>query len=64
MQPRSATAAPATRAVRSIRTRSPLDWAIIASVLAMALFNLIVLADQTGAGQAHAAAPACSAPLA
>ncbi len=62
MQPRSAFTAP--RPFRSLRTRSPLDWAIIVSLLAMAAFNLIALADQTGAGQAHAAAPVCSAPLA
>jgi hypothetical protein len=34
-----------------------LDAAIIASLLAMSTLNLLALADQLGAGRAHAAAP-------
>lgn len=45
------------------RVRSKLDWAIIASVAAMAGFNLLVMADQHGAPKAYAAAPACGVPL-
>lgn len=54
------------RPVRSTLARTRLDWAIIASLLMMACFNLIMMADQFGATKAHAATPACSvrAPLA
>lgn len=45
------------------RVRSKLDWAIIASVLAMGTLNLIVMSDQLGGGKAYAAAPVCGAPL-
>lgn len=64
MQPRHATTETAPRPVRSTlaRTtlaRTTLDWAIIASLLAMGAFNLIVMADQVGIPRAHAAAPVC-----
>ena len=45
------------------RVRSKLDWAIIASVLAMGTLNLAVMSDQFGAEKAYAAAPVCAAPL-
>ena len=47
---------------REPRVRSKLDWAIIASVAAMAAFNLLVVADQHGAPRACAAAPASGVP--
>ncbi|HKU09280.1 MAG TPA: hypothetical protein VJR30_24700 [Bradyrhizobium sp.] len=43
--------------------RSKLDWAIIASVLAMGTLNLVVMSDQFGAARAHAAAAVCGVPL-
>lgn len=55
---------PADRPVRSTMARTKLDWAIIVSLLAMAAFNLIVMAGQFGATKAYAAAPACGVPLA
>lgn len=49
-------------------SRSRLDCAIIASVLAVGLLNLLVMTGQLSATPAHAAAPAsapaCGAPLA
>lgn len=45
------------------RVRSKLDWAIIASVLAMGTLNLVVMSDQFGATTAYAAAPVCGVPL-
>lgn len=39
--------------------RSKLDWAIIASILAMGTLNLAVLTDQFGAPKAYAASPVC-----
>jgi hypothetical protein len=49
-------------------TRSKLDVAIIASVLAMGTLNLMVMTDQFGATKAYAAEscskPVVSAPLA
>jgi hypothetical protein len=57
--------------VRSTMARTKLDWAIIASLLAMGGLNLYVMADQFGATKAYAAthetsvkAHACGAPLA
>jgi len=61
--PLSAHAAP----VRSTLARTRLDWAIIASLLAMGALNLYVMADQFGPAKAHAASvrtPSCGAPLA
>ncbi|KPH67380.1 MAG: hypothetical protein E2586_13320 [Novosphingobium sp.] len=43
-------------------TRSKLDWAVIAAVLAMGTLNLAVMSDQF-ATKAHAAAPICGVPL-
>lgn len=45
------------------RVRSKLDWAIVASVLAMGTLNLVVMSDQLGATKAYAAAPVCGVPL-
>lgn len=45
------------------QVRSKLDWAIIASVLAMGTLNLIVMSDQLGPTKAYAAAPVCTVPL-
>jgi hypothetical protein len=57
--------------VRSTMARTKLDWAIIASLLAMGGLNLYVMADQFGATKAYAATHetsvkthACGAPLA
>ncbi|HUD27489.1 MAG TPA: hypothetical protein VMQ93_01365 [Novosphingobium sp.] len=47
--------------------RTKLDWAIIASLLAMGALNLYVMADQFGPAKAYAApvkSHACGAPLA
>lgn len=63
MQPSTAITQPA-RSIRSGIVRSRLDWAIIASLLAMAAFNLIAAAGQFGTAEAHAATPACGIPLA
>ncbi len=52
---------------RSTLARNKLDWAIIASMLAIGALNLYVMADQFGAAQAHAATVqtrSCGAPLA
>ncbi|AIT79425.1 hypothetical protein [Novosphingobium pentaromativorans] len=43
--------------------RSKLDWAIIASVLAMGTLNILALSDQVGPAKAYAAAPVCGVPL-
>ena len=40
-------------------TRSKLDWAIVASVIAMGTLNLVAMSDQIGATKAYAAAPVC-----
>jgi len=56
--------APRQNEVRSTLIRSKLDWAIIISVLAMAAFNLVVMADNFGVTKAYAAAPACGIGLA
>lgn len=45
------------------RVRSKLDWAIVASVIAMGTLNLAVMSDQLGATKAYAAAPVCGVPL-
>lgn len=45
------------------RARNKLDWAIVASILAMGTLNLVVMSDQLGATKAYAAAPACGVPL-
>lgn len=63
MQPNFATA-PSDRPVRSTLARTRLDWAIIISVLAMGALNLYAMADQFGVPKAHAATPACGAPMA
>ncbi|EJL23606.1 hypothetical protein [Novosphingobium sp. AP12] len=52
---------------RSTLARTKLDWAIIASLLAMGALNLYVMADQFGPTKAYAApvkTHACGAPLA
>ena len=52
--------------MRSTLARTRLDWAIIASLLAMGAFNLYVMADQFGT-KAYAStvkSHACGAPLA
>jgi len=41
----------------STNTRTRLDAAIIASVLAMGALNLLVIADQIGPAKAYAAVP-------
>jgi hypothetical protein len=41
----------------STNTRTRLDAAIIASVLAMGALNLLVIADQIGPSKAYAAVP-------
>lgn len=74
MHLRIAPAQPAPRATgRSTIARTPLDWAIIASLLAMGAFNLMALSGQFGGAPAlaselipaaHAAAPVCGVPLA
>ncbi|MGF7152314.1 hypothetical protein [Novosphingobium gossypii] len=58
-----------TAPVRSTMARTKLDWAIIASLLAMGALNLVALADKIAVPEAHAAAihapaRACGAPLA
>lgn len=53
----------ADRQPQEPRVRSKLDWAIIASVLAMGTLNLLVMSDQFGADTAYAAAPVCAVPL-
>lgn len=58
-----------TTPVRSTMARTKLDWAIIASLLAMGALNLVALADKVAVPEAHAAAihapaRACGAPLA
>jgi hypothetical protein len=45
------------------RGRSKLDWAIVASVIAMGLLNLAAMSHQVGATKAYAAAPVCGIPL-
>ncbi|MFC3212832.1 MULTISPECIES: hypothetical protein [Novosphingobium] len=51
---------------RSTLARTKLDWAIIASLLAMGALNLVALADKVAVPQAHAApmSHSCGAPLA
>ncbi|TCM17914.1 hypothetical protein EDF56_105261 [Novosphingobium sp. PhB165] len=49
----------ASRAAPRAPVRSKLDWAIIASILAMGTLNLIVMSDQF-ATKAYAAAPICT----
>lgn len=44
--------------------RSKLDCAIIASVLTVGVLNLLVMTGQLAVTPAHAATPACGAPLA
>ena len=61
---RSAKTQPSQRPVRSTLARTKLDWAIIASLLAMGAFNLMAMADHFGAATAYAAAPVCGVPLA
>jgi hypothetical protein len=53
----------AERQPKEPQVRSKLDWAIIASVLAMGTLNLAVMSDQWGATKAYAAAPVCGVPL-
>ncbi len=48
---------------RSTLARTKLDWAIIASLLAMGALNLIAMADHIGPAKAYAA-QVCGAPLA
>ena len=67
----SSTASPtpyqATAQAGSAFTRTKLDWAIIASLLAMGALNLYAMADQVGPAKAYAApvkSHACGAPLA
>lgn len=71
MSSRTASTAPSQgpASVRSTLARTKLDWAIIASLLAMGAFNLYVMADQFGPTKAYAAgspikARLCGAPLA
>lgn len=64
MSLRTANTELAARPVRSTIARTKLDWAIIASLLAMAAFNLFAMAGQFGATKAHAAVSACGASLA
>ncbi|MBT0669801.1 hypothetical protein HT136_15645 [Novosphingobium profundi] len=47
----------------STLARTKLDWAIIASLLAMGALNLVAMADHIGPAKAYAA-PVCGAPLA
>lgn len=52
---------------QSALARTKLDWAIIASLLAMGALNLYVMADQFGPTKAYAApvrSHSCGAPLA
>ncbi|PNU02298.1 hypothetical protein [Novosphingobium guangzhouense] len=50
---------------RSTLARTKLDWAIIASILAMGALNLVALADKVAVPEAHAASVhSCGAPLA
>ncbi|CDO38073.1 MULTISPECIES: hypothetical protein [Novosphingobium] len=51
------------RQPESPRVRSKLDWAIIASVLAMGTLNILALSDQVGPTKAYAASPVCGVPL-
>ncbi|GGC27203.1 hypothetical protein GCM10011371_13470 [Novosphingobium marinum] len=44
--------------------RSNLDWAIVASILAMVALNLVVLSDHLGPAKAFAATPTCQIELA
>lgn len=68
-QGRSTTTPVRSTPVRSTMARTKLDWAIIASLLAMGALNLVALADKVAVPEAHAAAlhapaRACGAPLA
>lgn len=53
----------AARQPRATLARTKLDWAIIASLLAMGALNLMAMADQLGPAKAYAA-PICGVPLA
>lgn len=56
---------PRSTPLRSTMARTKLDWAIIASLLAMGALNLVALADKVAIPEAHAApVRACGAPLA
>jgi hypothetical protein len=75
MSPSTASTAPhqGPAPARSLSTlaRTRLDWAIIASLMAMGALNLYAMADQFGPAKAYAASAdagvkthACGAPLA
>lgn len=54
---------PAERQPQDPRVHSKLDWAIVASAVAMGLLNLAAISNQGGATKAYAAAPVCGIPL-